>query len=248
MRKNPFIPIQKAKAVIIDGSVSEKVINTLTELDIHVIKTVKCEEVYDAISYHPDIVIHPIDYQTLIIAPNVYDYYKDMLKNTHLKLIKGERKLKRNYPENIAYNVARVSRYAIHNFKYTDEKLKYYLEKLGIEFINVKQGYSKCSTCIVSDNAIITSDPSIYKECNKYSIDTLFINSGYIDLPGLDYGFIGGATGFISDIQLAFTGEYQHHPNFLDINVFLKKYGKKPVILSNKKIIDIGSIIPLVYN
>ena len=248
MNKNPFIPIRKVKAVIIDGRVDENIINTLTKLNIRVIKTVKCEELYDAISYHPDIVMHPIDYQTLIIAPNVYDYYKDMLKNTSIKLIKGERKLKRNYPENIAYNVARVSRYAIHNFKYTDEKLKYYLENLGIEFINVKQGYSKCSTCIVSDNAIITSDPSIYKECKEYLIDTLFINSGYIDLPGLDYGFIGGATGFISDIQLAFTGEYQHHPNFLDINVFLKKYGKKPVILNNKKIIDIGSIIPLVYN
>lgn len=248
MNKNPFIPIRKAKAVIVDGRVSENILNTLTKFDIRVIKTIKCEELYDSISYHPDVVIHPIDYQTLIIAPNVYGYYKDMLKSTPLKLIKGERKLKRNYPENIAYNVARVSRYAIHNFKYTDEKLKYYLEKLGIEFINVKQGYSKCSICIVSDNAIITSDPSIYKECMKYSIDTLFINSGYIDLPGLDYGFIGGATGFISDIQLAFSGKYQHHPNSIDIDDFLKKYGKKPVILSNQKIIDIGSIIPLVYN
>jgi hypothetical protein len=244
---NPFAPIERADAVIIDGRVRNETVKKLNSMGIQVIKTIKCDDVYEAISYHPDICIHPIDNSTLVVAPNVFEYYSYIFKNTSIKLIKGEKVLKSNYPYNVAYNVARVSRYAIHNFRYTDEKLLYYLKKKGIELINVKQGYSKCSVSIVNNNAMMTSDPSIFKRCSGYDIDILFIDAGYIELPGFDYGFIGGATGCISKNEFLFTGEYNNHPSRDKINQFLSKYGKKPIILSSKKIIDIGSIIPLKY-
>ncbi|EOD00909.1 DUF6873 family GME fold protein [Caldisalinibacter kiritimatiensis] len=246
--RNPFIPIKKADAVIIDGRVEQEITKKLNKMDIQTIRTVKCEEVDEAIAYHPDIAIHPIDANTLVIAPNVFEYYKYIFKNRPIKLIKGDKYLKGNYPNDIAYNVARVSRYAIHNTKYTSPKLKYYLEKQGIRLIHVNQGYTKCSTAIVGSNSIITSDPSIYKACKKYNIDLLYIKSGYIKLPGYDYGFIGGATGVISEKEFLFTGRYDNHPNKKDIDKFLAKNNKKAVILSDKEIIDIGSIIPLKYN
>jgi len=202
----------------------------------------------DAISYHPDIVIHPIKRNKIIVAPNVYYYYKDILSNTSIEIIKGEKELERNYPKNIAYNVARVSEYAIHNIKYTDEVVKYHLKKEGIEFINVNQGYTKCSMAIIDDNSIITSDKSIKKALSSLNIDILTIDEGYIDLQGLDYGFIGGCTGVITSNEVLFTGTFKNHPDYNKIINFLLKKGKSPITLSENNIIDLGSIIPLNYN
>ncbi|MFA5522924.1 MAG: DUF6873 family GME fold protein, partial [Tissierellales bacterium] len=126
MYKNPFVPLNKANIAIIDGRASHKIKDNLSKYGVRVIETCKCEELYDSISYHPDIVLHPVNHKTVVVAPNVYDYYKDILPFYGIKIIMGEKELSRNYPENIAYNVARISRYAIHNTKNTDEKLKFY--------------------------------------------------------------------------------------------------------------------------
>ena len=245
---NPFLPRKRANAVIVDGRVKKEIFENLEKLGLRVIPTIKCEDVHDAISYHPDICIHPINSNTLVIAPNVFEYYDSIFKNTSIKLIKGEKHLQSNYPNDIAYNVARVARYAIHNTKYTDEKLAYYLKKEGIEFIDVNQGYSKCSTAIIDDNAIITSDPSIKKECERYDIDILYIKEGHIKLPGFDYGFIGGATGNISKNEILITGRYDEHPNNNEIEQFFRKMNKNVIFLSKESIMDVGSIIPLIYN
>lgn len=243
MCTNPFIPKGRARIAIIDGRASHKVKKGLKLLGVNAIYTCKCDELYESISYHPDIVIHPIDYNKVIVAPNVYDYYNEILPFYGVKVIKGEKKLGRNYPDNIAYNVARISRYAIHNTNFTDEKLKFYLEKEGVEFIHVKQGYSKCSLAIISEKACITSDPSIYKELIKHSVDVLMIEAGFIELPGLNYGFIGGATGILSKKELLVSGTLIEHPSLNRINEFLRKHKIKIHYLSNNKIIDIGSII-----
>lgn len=243
MHTNPFIPNAKASIAIIDARASLEIKNSLNNLGVKVIDTCKCEELYDSISYHPDIVMHPINHEKVIVAPNVYDYYNDILPFYGIKVIRGEKKLGRNYPENIAYNVARISRYAVHNTKFTDEKLKFYLEKEHIEFIHVRQGYSKCSIAIIAENACITSDPSIYNELIKHRVDVLMIKEGYIELPGFNYGFIGGTTGMLSERDLLIAGTLKDHPSLFDINDFLIKHKIKIHYLSNNKIIDIGSII-----
>lgn len=243
MYRNPFIPREKANIVVVDGRASKEIGENLSKYCVKIIETCKCEELYDSISYHPDIVLNPINHKTVIVAPNVYDYYNSILPFYGIKVIEGEKKLSRNYPENIAYNVARISRYAVHNTKYTDEKLKFYIEKEGIEFINVNQGYSKCSLAIIGEDACITSDPSIYKELEKKSMDVLLIEEGLIELPGLNYGFIGGATGMLSKDELLISGTLIEHSSQNKINDFLKKHKIKSVYLSNNRLIDIGSII-----
>lgn len=243
MFKNPFIPQGRAHIAIIDGRADNEIKTNLIKQGLMVIETCKCEELYDSISYHPDIVIHPINHNKVIVAPNVYDYYKDIFSFYGIKVVKGEKKLSRNYPENIAYNVARISKYAIHNIKFTDEKLKFYMGKEGIDFINVKQGYTKCSLAIISEGAAITSDSSIYKELKKHEMDVLLIKEGFVELPNLNYGFIGGATGMLSENELLLSGVIHEHPSSFEINNFLKKYKIKPIYLSNNRIIDIGSII-----
>lgn len=91
MYRNPFIPNDRASIAIIDGRASQEIKDNLDKFGIKTIDTCKCEELYDSISYHPDIVIHPISYNKVIVAPNVYDYYNDILPFYGIKVIRGER-------------------------------------------------------------------------------------------------------------------------------------------------------------
>lgn len=243
--KNPFIPIEYANVIIVDGRIYDSACRIFKKLNIKVIPTVPCKEVQEPISYHPDIVIHPINHNTLIVAPNVFEYYYDNLSKLGIKIIQGEKKLDKKYPEDIAYNVGRIHNFAIHNFKYTDEKLIYYLKKEKLEFIHIKQGYTKCSMAIVDKKAIITSDYPIYEKLTALGIDVLFINPGYIRLDGYDYGFIGGTCGNLSKRDIVFSGKFSRHPEEEKIIKFLKKYNKKVIWLNNEEAIDVGTIISL---
>ena len=186
-----------------------------------------------------------LDVNNIVVAPNVYDYYNDILSNYNFNVIKGNSLISKKYPNNIQYNVAILGNYAIHNFKYTDNIILEYLDKFNIKKINVKQGYCKCSICIVDENSIITSDEGIHKEVIKYGIDSLLIEKGYIDLFDLDYGFIGGCSGLISKDTLSFFGDIKKHPDYNRILEFVNKKNKKIISLSNEKLLDLGSLIPL---
>lgn len=246
--KNPFIPLAKANIAIVAGDAHEDIIKTLDELNIKVIHTIKCKDVDESISFHPDIIMHPINHNTLVIAPNVYEYYKEQLKGLNIKLIKGEKILGGKYPHNIAYNIGRVYGSAIHNFKYTDELAKFYLEKENLKFIDVKQGYTKCSMAVVDETSIITADYPIYTSLRDFGYDPLLISPGDIQLEGQNYGFIGGATGNFSKDTIFLSGSLEGHPDKEKVENYIFKKNKKIIYLSNKKIVDIGTIITLNNN
>lgn len=245
MLKNPFIPLKKANTIIIDGRVSSEIICNLKKLNLNIIPTIECKELANPIAYHPDIVMHPLDHKSLIIAPNVFDYYEEKLYGMGINLIKGETRLGKAYPWDVAYNVGRMEGIAVHNFKYTDEKLKHHLKKQGLELVHVNQGYTKCSMAIIDEKAVITADHMISQKLKDLTFDVLLIQSGYIELPGYNYGFIGGTCGNLSNDEIILTGSLDLHPDKKKILSFIKKYKKKPIWLSNKKIIDVGTIIGL---
>ena len=243
----PFLPEKDIKAVLIDYKTDAEVIEALRNLDIEIIKTVPCKELYDAINGHPDIVVFHIGDNKLVVAPNVFDKLQPVLSKKGFALTKGETWLNRNYPENIAYNVLMVGSFAFHNTKYTDKTIIEELEKRNVKLIHVNQGYTKCSCCIVDENSIITSDYMIAKAAAKVGIDSLLIQSGGIILENLNYGFIGGSSGLLSKSMMAFTGNLEKIQENYKIVDFLNSKGIEVKILSTKQIFDIGSIIPLTY-
>ena len=68
-----------------------------------------------------------------------------------------------------------------------------YAKQSGKRFVNVNQGYSKCSVAKVSEKAAITADSSLYKAMTEQGIDVLLISQGNITLKGYDCGFIGAS-------------------------------------------------------
>ncbi len=242
---NSFIPLKPANIAIVDARISKEIEINLNKLGLHIIKTIKCEDVDESISYHPDIVIHPVNHDTLVIAPNVFDYYKKVLSGFNINLIKGEKVLKSKYPDDIAYNVGRLGNVAIHNFRYTDSIIKHYLQKQNIKFINVKQGYSKCSLAIIGENTAITSDYPMYNKLNDLGFELLLIKSGNIELKGEDYGFIGGTNGNLCNKEVIFSGSLINHPDRDKMFEFIKKNNINLNFLSKEKIVDMGTIITL---
>lgn len=241
----PYLPIERAKAVIISPNVQKEAIKKLDSLGIDIIFSPKCNKVYPAIQNHGDIIIHMVDFKTAIVEPEVDNKFIYKLIDYSIDIINGNTFLQSNYPNNIAYNIARVGNYAIHKTKHTDLVIKNFLEKSDVEFINVNQGYSKCSTCVVTENSIITSDNSIHNKAIEKGIQSLLIRSGFIDLPGLDYGFIGGASGKISARELLFCGDINYHPDAYRITEFLDRQNINLINLCNSFLFDAGSIIPI---
>ena len=111
--------------------------------------------------------------------------------------------------------------------------------------IDVKQGYTKCNAAIITQRAMITSDPSIANACRANNMDVLLIRSGFIELPGYDTGFIGGCCGLIAADQLAVCGDLHTHPDCECIHEFLHKYNVSVLQLADGTLKDIGGIIPL---
>ena len=244
--ESPNVPQAPVKAVLIDGRTDSKIISSLVNLGIEVIKTARHLNLYDAVSYHPDVVIHHLGEEFIVYAPGTSHTMLDELRKLGFSLIEGQTPLNEKYPFNIAYNVARVGDLAFHNTKYTDPLLKKELEKRNIEIIHVKQGYSKCSVSIVNNNSIITSDTGIAKAAESRGVEVLLIDpSKNILLPGLDYGFIGGSAGLIDKDKWAVTGDISSLNSSNEIVNFLSCRKIKIVSLSEGSVIDIGSIIPL---
>jgi hypothetical protein len=195
---------------------------------------------------HPDMVIFPIDFKTFVAAPNVYDYYRNVLGSLGIKVIKGGKTLSRNYPEDIAYNVARIGRYALHNTKYTDQVLKYYLEEAGIQFIHVNQGYTKCSIAPVSDNKALTSDFLIHEKLISYNIDCMYIDPKVVYLKGYNNGFIGGCTGLINEKIFLSTGKIFDENISVSLREFIQSSGYIYDEASKQQITDLGTLIPII--
>lgn len=114
-----------------------------------------------------------------------------------------------------------------------------------MSILHTNQSYAKCSCAVVGENAIITSDESIYRICVNHQIDVLKISSGDIALDGYEYGFIGGCCGLISKNTLAFSGNIQLHRDYANIKSFTGKYHIELLSLSNEKLYDIGGILPI---
>ena len=242
----PNLPTDDVSVVIIDKRAPNKIKEELKRQNILLIETLPHPDLYPAVAYHPDIMFHHIHRNIIVYAPNTPRQIIDELIDLGFDMLEGQTILKDKYPHTIAYNIARVGKYAFHNTKYTDPVVRKLLIERGIEFIHVNQGYSKCLTCIINGNSIITSDKDIYKKAKAAAIDALLIEPDKsIILEPFDMGFLGGATGLIGRNRLAFTGDIKLHKNYKEILKFLSLKNVDMVMLNDDRLMDLGTIIPI---
>lgn len=229
-----------------DYRITDEEIINLSKLNIEVIKVPECNKVYDAINGHVDIQLNILENNTedkIIIHKDISENFRNILEEKRIKYIVSEKSLEPSYPSDIILNALILKDYFIHTLAYTDENL-FNSQKSKIN-INVPQGYTKCSVLPISQKALITSDNGIYKVLKEYDFDILLLPPGDILLPSLDYGFIGGTGGMISNDRIAFFGELDQYKYGNEVKEFLSKHGVSPVYLRKGKLIDRGSLLVL---
>lgn len=228
-----------SKYAIVDYRVTDIVVKRLEEYFDKVILSPKLRT-YEAICGHPDIGMCKLDNRKAIVCPSAYQYYKNELPD--IEIICGSSEPLDKYPNDILYNSACEKDIAIHNFKFTDKITLAQIEQKFLKRINVKQGYSKCSICFIGSGGIITDDEGIYEILNNKGLDVLKIDRGQIILKGMDYGFFGGATGYI-DNKLFLNGEVKFLYDSKKILDYLKKHNTELIEINEGAVADIGTII-----
>ncbi len=241
--KKANLPEFRVKTVVIgQGNIQAKLF--LSSLDINVLEVTDNPKLDVEISTHADVLVSHLGNGEILLSQN-----QNLLKAKLLKL--GARVEEAEiipfspYPNDILLNHTILGDFLICNVKNTSKYVLKYAQAGNFTVIDTKQGYAKCSICIVEDNAVITEDSGIERLLKKYQIDVLKIQPNCIRLSDKHFGFLGGSSGKISKKLLFFNGNLKKHPDYIEIVKFLKKYNVEPIYDDSYELTDIGSIIPL---
>ncbi len=200
------------------------------------------------LSHHADMILF-IGFDTLFTHTEYYKSNKNVIDEIasllHLSLCISDEYTAQSYPYDVLFNAVLLGNRLICNKKTVSKHILEHAEKHRCEIINVNQGYTKCSTLIVSGNAIITSDLKIHNEASGHNIESLLISCGGIELPPYEYGFIGGTSGCDED-NIYFYGDISKHQDYNTIKEFIQSHNKNIVTLNNDRLCDVGSIF--IYN
>lgn len=242
---NGYIPQDKPEIIIVDYRISLEIEEKLKELTgARIIRNPKSAFLYEEISGHPDIVLLPLNSKSLVCAPHLYEHYENILSQHEISVICGKTKISGSYPADVAYNICLFSNKSIQNINHADDIALSVLDEKKAKKLHVKQGYSKCSICIVDENSIITSDRKIHETCLSNGIDSLLISHTGVFLSESMDGFIGGSSITLSD-SILFFGDIRKHPDYESIYSFISRKNKSIVSLSPQKLSDYGSAIVL---
>lgn len=201
---------------------------------------------------HPDLQVHLFE-DILIIYRNASDrLISEIERNTKRMIISSEKSLKAVYPNDSILNAVTTDSFFIHDLKITDPVLTESVRSSKTErkIINVRQGYTRCTTLPVTSDVFLTSDRKISEEINKNGGSSLFTDTDEIRLKGYDKGFIGGTSCVVRDSEryLFFTfGDISKLKCFPEIRDFLLKCEIEPefISLSEDYPEDLGSIIAI---
>ncbi len=187
-------------------------------------------------AYHADLQVLMLENKTIFVS-------RDFNKTIYgYEIEKCQNNLGDKYPNDCLLNALVLNRKIFCNKNALDIKVLNFANENNYKIVNVKQGYTKCSSLKINENAVITADTTIEKTLIENKVDVLKISNGNILLPGYNYGFIGGSSGVIED-TVYFTGNLDLHEDSNRIKSFIIKHGLKAVSISNKPLIDIGGII-----
>ncbi len=239
--KNANLPAGEVATVAISAD-AETAIKKLNLLGIETILISKNPLLPQPVASHADLqLLHLKENRFLISDEHLFT--GELQKKSESRLI-GAR-LGNKYPDDVLLNCKIVGNYIIMNKRTIALEVLDFAANEGLNVINVNQGYSGCSICVINESAIITDDESVFAATQNFLNDVLLISKGSIRLNGYNYGFIGGCCGKISNNKLAVNGRIESHNDYKLIIDFCAKHNIEIVELTDEQITDIGGIIPI---
>ncbi len=230
---------------ITDSRTPAASLSRLGELGFEIISLPRADHLAEPVSAHPDMLI----FMGLggLFCHNIY-YHSNkeiidvLAKKTGLELVLSNEQTSAEYPYDVLFNCVLLGDKLLCNVNTVSKLILERAKLQGLEIIHTNQGYTKCSVCKVDNNAIITSDKSIYKACATRVVDVLLVSPDGVELDGYSCGFIGGASGNDGK-NIYFCGNISLHPDGEKIVEFCKSHGKNVISLSDEALYDVGSIL-----
>lgn len=240
-----------AKYAVVDFRMRKVEKEYIKSLGFNIIENEFNINTYDEISAHTDIYYLKVG-DVVFASPEKKNILPEGVVNCVTEIGK-------TYPLDIPYNVGIIGKNAVHNFKYTDNIVKFYLQRHEYNLISVEQGYANCSMVVLNDNSCIVSDIGIAKALLDNGIDVLYVSEPDIKLlkrtnsiftkqnqMSFEYssmqGFIGGAMTVIDDTVILF-GDISKLVNGNKIKKFIESKGLKFHYFEGLDVIDYGGVL-----
>lgn len=229
------------KYVFVDSRVSDISVVNLESMGYVVVRLPSFRGLLPAISSHPDILMCSLSDDIILTSRSYYNENVNILHGFSEHIVLSDECPHGHYPGDVLFDSLKVGTTLYGRMDSTSRILKDSCKRL----VNVRQGYARCSVAMLSENCAITADHNMFEALTKDGIDVLKIRAGYIELPGLDYGFIGGAGGRLENGLYAFFGDVMKHPDGKEIIDFAEKHKIKTVMLDSSMLSDHGGLLTL---
>ena len=238
----PNLPAGKVCTVIAGEDCAKLFGARLSEMGIRVLSCPKNPHLDPRLASHVDLSVFHMGQNSFLLA----EYLKGTELEKSLNELGAELKFSAlrqgsRYPADAGLCALSAGIRVFHNSSITAREIMSDCKPL----VHVRQGYAKCTVCLVSENAAISADRGMADALRNSGLEVLKIRPGFIGLSGYSEGFIGGAAFKASAERLVFFGDIEAHPDFAAISEFLSKHGVVPVSLGEGELLDMGSVIPI---
>jgi hypothetical protein len=219
-------------SLFLDSRVSEELLKAIAQLGIQPQLLPPYRSLPAPVACHPDMLLYDMG-ETLLVYRDYYAENKTIFDGISIALT--DHPAGDKYPMDVGMDALALGEYLFCLPQATCQEILN-----GRHVVPVKQGYAACSALKVSENAIVTSDSSIAEAAEEKGVSVLRIRPGFIELPGYDYGFVGGTAFRLGD-TLYFAGDLSLHPDGWAIADFCKTQGVAvQSLLAGKKLADLG--------
>lgn len=234
------------KRVIVDHRIPESAYRALMLSGFTPISLPTCKYLPEAISSHPDTLIFKLGNTIITYADYCEEasyVFSDIREWCPDITVRACSDTPGNiYPNDCSLNALRIGKYLFLRKESISSSVLSLAEAEGLSVVNVKQGYSACSTLALGEGAAITADCGMARAMRECGIKVYEIEEGHISLPPHEYGFIGGAGG-VCDDKIYFYGDYRTHPSAEIIKRAADDLSYKIVPLSDSMLSDFGGMI-----
>lgn len=239
--EKPNLPQGRVTLAAISAEAGEA-IEKLNAAGVKTVKIPRRPQFPSLISSHADLRLFHAG-KNILYTYGERTFGRERLENFQIRKIASSPS--ENYPGCVGLNCALIGNKLICNKKTAAPEILEFAESLGYKIINVRQGYTRCSICVVCENAIITDDESIFAAAGNFFDDVTYVSKGSVGLEGYEYGFIGGCCGKIDKDALAFNGSLESHKDYKLIADCLSRNGVRAVELRKGRLCDVGGVLPL---
>ncbi len=231
---------------LVGACAPKEIISRLTSLGFKALILEADTRLPSPVSSHADMLVFPLGDRIFCsreYAERICEAI-DVISDYGYAVTKCDCNIGNKYPEDIAFNLALIDGKIYGKLNSSAGEIIDFAKQNGIPLVSVKQGYTKCSTLVLGNKAIVTADDGIALSAEKNGISVLKIKNSpsAVSIDGYDYGFLGGACGVFKD-TVYFTGDLGAHPDGAEIAEFCRSHGFETVNLSEQMLTDVGGII-----